>query len=70
MGVVKDFALVRNCIFLIALLGTTMFANAQKTESTDTDPENDTIGIPLTNPIIVMRLRQCNFAAAVGVGHS
>ena len=26
--------------------------------------------IPLTNPIIVMRLRQCNFAAAVGVGHS
>lgn len=27
-------------------------------------------GIPLTNPIIVMRLRQCNFAAAVGVGHS
>ncbi|HRO84562.1 MAG TPA: TonB-dependent receptor plug domain-containing protein [Niabella sp.] len=56
MGVVKDFALVRNCIFLIALLGTTMFANAQKTESTDTDPENDTIVIKPTIGIDPIRL--------------
>jgi len=56
MGVVKDFALVRNCIFLIALLGATMFANAQKTESTDTNPENDTIVIKPTIGIDPIRL--------------